>query len=56
MSLRRPRESIERREEVFKRIDRGARTLVDSDLQATRKKTAKLKAQRLAKEAAEKKR
>jgi hypothetical protein len=37
----------------FQRVKKIARSQADSDLQASRKKTARLKAERLAKEAAE---
>ena len=53
MSANKPKNFVELREQVFKRTDSEARALIDVDLQETRKKTAKLKAQRLAKEARE---
>jgi hypothetical protein len=43
--------AFEEKRAAFKETDRAAREIIASEGEATRKKTAKLKAQRLAKEA-----
>ena len=54
MPRQRPLE--ERRRAFFKKTERAPPQIIESEVEVTRKKTAKLKAQRLANEAAEKKR
>jgi hypothetical protein len=44
---------LEERRAIFKQTDLAAREIIGSEVDATRKKTAKLKAKRLAKEAHE---
>ena len=51
-----PKDARSRAEAQFSKkqvTDRESRALIDTDLQATRKKTAKLRAERLAREARE---
>jgi hypothetical protein len=49
----RQRRLEERRRAFFKPTERAAPEVIESEVEATRKKTAKLKTQRLAKEARE---